>query len=328
MENTPSFPGKQFLQGKEEFTLPDMEKMPALLGNQFLQGNEKDMDTGTFASGSIILNRYPMLSTLTHTRRVPQNFQQLKMESSNMVALPCFNYNAEATIHMETPKNVHSQDSHSNKSDQLKKSKVQSNQLTRFSHHFNTDFTCDQKSLPRDRHNYWNNKETLSTNLKIDTNMDTNHMTTIPMAHKAVYLLSRPLKAMAHRYHHTKKEAHLLSGPSELQLPDASEAQKIRSPTHIQQSRQEYSQLTENSKAKFHITYIPNGERNYVECCSVNKIPSDLVHPTKSNTPSVSDSIFSERREEIAEDIPAPAEDVPAPAEDAPAPAPAPHWRQ
>ena len=28
MKNTPSFPGKQFLQGKEGFTLPDMEKMP------------------------------------------------------------------------------------------------------------------------------------------------------------------------------------------------------------------------------------------------------------------------------------------------------------
>ena len=28
MENTPSFPGKQFLQGKEGFTLPDMEALP------------------------------------------------------------------------------------------------------------------------------------------------------------------------------------------------------------------------------------------------------------------------------------------------------------
>ena len=64
--------------------------------------------------------------------------------------------------------------------------------------------------------------------------------------------------------------------------------------------------------------------RNYVEHHSVNKIPSDLVHPTKSDTSSVSDFVFSERREEIAEDIPAPAEDVPAPAP----PAPAPHWRQ
>ena len=42
---------------------------------------------------------------------------------------------------------------------------------------------------------------------------------------------------------------------------------------------------------------------------------------TSHRVKSVSDSIFSERREEIAEDIPAPAEDVPAPA-------PAPHWTQ
>ena len=73
--------------------------------------------------------------------------------------------------------------------------------------------------------------------------------------------------------------------------------------------------MRETEKAKFHITYIPNGERNYVEHHSVNKIPSDLVHPTISDTSSVSDSIFSEEREEIAEDIPAPAEDIPAPAD-------------
>ena len=72
--------------------------------------------------------------------------------------------------------------------------------------------------------------------------------------------------------------------------------------------------MTENPKAKFHITYIPNEERNYVERRSVNKIPSNLVHLIKSDTSSVSDSIFSERREEITEDVPAPAEDVPAPA--------------
>ena len=116
---------------------------------------------------------------------------------------------------------------------------------------------------------------------------------------------------MAHRYRCTEKEAHLLSGPSELQPPDASEVQELRSPTHVQQSRQEYSQLTDNPKAKFHITYIPNEERNYVEHHSVNKIPSDLVHPTKSDTSSVSDSMFSEGREEIAEDVPAPAPPAP-----------------
>ena len=137
-------------------------------GNQFLQGKEKNMDTGTFTIENIILNRHPALSALTHPGRVQQNSQQLKMESSNMVALPCFNFNAETTPQMETSKkgpgadsvqdgkdttvtssqatpmdhtmdniqpptrkcismNVHSQDSHSNKSDRLKKSKVQGN---------------------------------------------------------------------------------------------------------------------------------------------------------------------------------------------------------
>ena len=93
---------------------------------------------------------------------------------------------------------------------------------------------------------------------------------------------------------------------------------KIRC-TDIRQPRHDYSQLTENPKAKFHTLYISNEERNSVECHSVNKIPSDLVSQTKSHTSSVSDSIFSEEREEIAEDIPAPAEDIPAPA---PTPAP------
>ena len=92
---------------------------------------------------------------------------------------------------------------------------------------------------------------------------------------------------------------------------------KIRC-TNVWQPRHDYSQLTENQKAKFQTPYIYNEERNSVECNSVNKIPSDLVSQTKSHT-SVSDSIFSEEREEIAEDIPAPAEDIPAPT---PAPVP------
>ena len=147
--------------------LPGMESTPFSPGKQLLQGKEEPMDTGTFTLGNIILNRYP--STLTHQAtepgRVQQNFQQLKMESSNMEALPCFNYSAETTPQMETsmkgPRadstqngkgttvtssrvtpmdptqsptreciatmNVHSQDSHSNKTDRLKKSKVQGN---------------------------------------------------------------------------------------------------------------------------------------------------------------------------------------------------------
>ena len=81
--------------------------MPALLWNQSIQGNEKNVDTCTFTPGSTTLNRHSMLSTLTHPKRVPQNFQQLEKESSNMVALPGFNHNAEATTHIETSRNVH-----------------------------------------------------------------------------------------------------------------------------------------------------------------------------------------------------------------------------
>ena len=88
---------------------------------------------------------------------------------------------------------------------------------------------------------------------------------------------------------------------------------KIRC-TDVQHPTPEYSHLTENQKAKFHSPYISNEERNPVQHNSVNKIPSDLVSQTKLSTASVSDSVFSERREEIADDVPAPAEDIPAPA--------------
>ena len=202
MENTPAFLGKQFLQGKETITCPDMENMPALLWNQSTQGNEKNVDTCTFIPGSTTQSRHSMLSIPTHPRKVPQNFQQLEKESSNTVALPGFNHNTETTTHVETSRNVHS-------------------------------------------------NGTLSTSLKMDTNMNAN-MDTNHTAHryrhtrKEVHLLSepselRPLKAMAHR--HTRKEAHLLSGPSELQPTEDSETQKFDSAhvlVAVTDSRQEY----------------------------------------------------------------------------------------
>ena len=92
---------------------------------------------------------------------------------------------------------------------------------------------------------------------------------------------------------------------------------KIRC-TDIRQTRHNYSQSTEIEKAKFQTPFTYNDERNFVEHNAVKKISDELVHLTKSDTSSVSDSIFSEEREEVAEDIPAPA-DVPVPA---PAPAP------
>ena len=107
MENTPAFLGKQFLQGKEKITCPDMENMPTLLWNQSIQSNEKNVDTCTFIPGSTTPSRHSMLSTLTHPRRVFQNFQKQEMEKSNTVALPGFKHNADATTHIDTSRNVH-----------------------------------------------------------------------------------------------------------------------------------------------------------------------------------------------------------------------------
>ena len=106
--------------------------------------------------------------------------------------------------------------------------------------------------------------------LKMDTNtyanMDTNHTAHRDRdARKEAHLLSgpselRPFKAMAHR--HTRKEAHLLSRPSELQPTEHPETQKLDS-AHVQQTRQEYSRLTEINKAKFQNPFIYNDERNF-----------------------------------------------------------------
>ena len=87
---------------------------------------------------------------------------------------------------------------------------------------------------------------------------------------------------------------------------------KIRC-TDIRETRHNYSQLTESEKAKFQTPSTSNEARNYVKHNSVEKIPQDLVHPTKSDTSSASLFSESEEREEITADVPAPA-DVPTPA--------------
>ena len=84
---------------------------------------------------------------------------------------------------------------------------------------------------------------------------------------------------------------------------------KIRC-TDIQQTRHNYSQLTEIEKAKFQTPFTYNDERNFVEHNPVKKISDDLVHPTKSDTSSASASMLSEleEREENTADVPAPAD--------------------
>ena len=235
IQNTPNFQRKQFLQGEEKNTCTDMENTPGM------------MNTCTFIPGSTTL------SIPTHSRKISQNFQQMEKESSNTVALPGFNHDADTTTYVETSRNVHS-------------------------------------------------NGTLSTNLQTDTNryanMDTNHMAhRYRDARKEVHLLSgppelRPLEAMAHR--NTRKEAHLLSRPSELQPTEVLETQKFN-PAHVQQTRQEYSRLTEINKAKFQNPFIYNDERNFVRHNSVSKISSNNVFMTTPNT-SVSNSVICRKK--------------------------------
>ena len=96
---------------------------------------------------------------------------------------------------------------------------------------------------------------------------------------------------MAHRY--TRKEDHLLSGPSELRPPE--ETQKFNS-AHVQQPRQEYSRFTETNKAMFQNPFIYNDERNFVRHNSVNKFSPNLVYMTTPSTSSVSNSVFFRKK--------------------------------
>ena len=188
---------------------------------------------------------------------------------------------------------------------------MQGNRLTGYSHQFNTDFCCDEKRNDRDLHRNWNDREQLSNTTLNTTSMAIQvipttthkevHLLLRPleaMAHwytekeahllsgpselqppdaSEVYLLPRPLKTMAHRHRHTEKEAHLLSGPSELQPPDDSETRKFRSSTQVWQPRQEYSQFTETEIAKFQTPFIYNDDRNFVQHNSVKKFSPYLV---------------------------------------------------
>ena len=160
--------------------------------------------------------------------------------------------------------------------------------------------------------------------LKMDTNtyanMDTNHTAHRPFkdARKEAHLLSGPSELRP--FKDARKEAHLLSGPSELQLTEHPETQKLDS-AHVQQTRQEYSRLTETEKAKFQNPFIYNDDRNFVRHNSVNKISPNLVFMTTQNT-SLSNSVFCRKKgrkrgrcrtAEIAEGpAPAPAAEGPA----------------
>ena len=64
---------------------------------------------------------------------------------------------------------VESQSSFSNKLDQLKKSTVQDNQLTRLKGYIITGFLCDKKNLLTDLHEFWPDREMLSGKSRLIT---------------------------------------------------------------------------------------------------------------------------------------------------------------
>ena len=110
----------------------------------------------------------------------PEDDIQLPFRKANKISTRNPTHNSTCTLWIVQP-----QDSLSNQLDQLRKSKVQGNRLTGFSHYIYTDFQCDKKNLPTDLHQHWNYRETLSTPLVVsktcilNTNMSTNHMITI-----------------------------------------------------------------------------------------------------------------------------------------------------
>ena len=91
---------------------------------------------------------------------------------------------------------------------------MQKKYITRLKGYNNTDQLCDKESSPTDLSESWSYKELLHNIYGL-----INHGNqVIPVTHKEVYLLSRPLKAMAQwKIHYMLKEVYILSRPSELQ---------------------------------------------------------------------------------------------------------------
>ena len=103
----------------------------------------------------------------------------------------------------------HFSDSTSNRSARPEENTAQKKYLTRLLDHNNIDVLCDKENSPKDLPESWSHKELLYYRPEL-----INREQVIPMTYREFYILSKPLKAMAHLYQHTEKEVHLLSGPS------------------------------------------------------------------------------------------------------------------
>ena len=81
------------------------------------------------------------------------------MDPEDNIQLPIIAVNL-ITVHILM--STHPQDTFSRKLDQLRKSTVQDNQLTRLGRYINTGFLCERKNLPTDLQEFWNFRDTLS----------------------------------------------------------------------------------------------------------------------------------------------------------------------
>ena len=104
----------------------------------------------------------------------PEDDIQLPFRKANMISTHNPTHNSTHTLMSVQP-----QDSHSSKLDRLRKSKVQGNRLTGFSHYINTGFSCDKKNLPTDLHKCWNDRETLSIKFRMNLTLNSICMITI-----------------------------------------------------------------------------------------------------------------------------------------------------
>ena len=86
----------------------------------------------------------------------------IPMDPEDNIQLPIIAVNMITTWILMS---VESQSSFSNKLDQLRKSTVQDNQLTRLRHYINTGFPCDKKNLLTDLHEFWPHREHYQLNL-------------------------------------------------------------------------------------------------------------------------------------------------------------------
>ena len=88
------------------------------------------------------------------------------MDPEDNIQLPIIAVNMITT---QILMSVESQSSFSNKLDQLRKSTVQDEQLTRLRGYINTGFPCEKKNLLTDLHEFWPHREMLSVKSRLIT---------------------------------------------------------------------------------------------------------------------------------------------------------------